>query len=92
MRKDDLKILKFPNSISNLEKKVEAILFAAEEPLDLESIQARMKVKANVPKILESLKNHLKTEHVVNFIEAMSVNPTETEAHFYESNEFPLDF
>ena len=41
---------------------------------------------------LESLKNHLKTEHVVSFIEAMSVNPTETEAHFYESNEFPLDF
>ena len=36
---------------------------------------------------LESLKNHLKTEHVTKFIEAMSVNPTETEAHFYESNE-----
>ena len=34
MKKNDLKILKFPNSIANLERQVEAILFAAEEPLD----------------------------------------------------------
>ena len=38
---------------------------------------------------LKSLENHLKTEHVLNFINAMSENPTETEAHFYESNEIP---
>ena len=49
------KILKFPTSIIEAERQVEAILFAAEEPLDLESIKVRLKVKANVSKILESL-------------------------------------
>ena len=49
------KILKFPTSITEAERQVEAILFAAEEPLDLESIKVRLKVKANVSKILESL-------------------------------------
>ena len=49
------KILKFPTSIIEAERQVEAILFAAEEPLDLESIKVRLKVKANVSRILESL-------------------------------------
>ena len=59
-KKNDLKILKFPNNAAQLERQVEAILFAAEEPLDLESIQTRIKVKANLTKILESLKNQYK--------------------------------
>jgi len=52
MKKNNLKILKFPNSIANLERQVEAILFAAEEPLDEESIQERLKTKTNISKIL----------------------------------------
>ena len=55
-KKKNSKILKFPTNISSVEKQVEAILFAASEPLDLESIQAQLKTKANLPKILESLK------------------------------------
>tara|TARA_B100000029_G_scaffold157547_1_gene152844 strand:+ start:4454 stop:5143 length:690 start_codon:yes stop_codon:yes gene_type:complete len=55
IKKDNLKILKFPNSISSLEKQVEAILFAAEEPLDEESIQEKLKTKANISRILSSL-------------------------------------
>ena len=35
----DSKILKFPTNITEAEKQIEAILFAAEEPLDEESIQ-----------------------------------------------------
>ena len=54
-KKSNLKILKFPTPISELERKVEAILFSAEEPLDAESIQARLKTKVNVVKILETL-------------------------------------
>ena len=54
-KKRDSKILKFPSGINESERQVEAILFAAEEPLDLKSIEERMKIKANVPKILESL-------------------------------------
>jgi segregation and condensation protein B len=53
--KRDSKILKFPSGINESERQVEAVLFAAEEPLDLKSIEERMKIKANVPKILESL-------------------------------------
>ncbi len=55
IKKDNLKIIKFPNSITNLEKQVEAILFAAEEPLDEESIQEKLKTKTNISKVLNSL-------------------------------------
>ena len=63
-KKSEGKILKFPTNITEAERQVEAILFAAEEPLDLESIQKRIKVRANVPKILESLKNQYKSRGV----------------------------
>ena len=54
-KKKDPKIIKFPNNIAQLERQVEAILFAAEEPLDLETIQSRISRKTNILKILESL-------------------------------------
>jgi len=59
-----LNILKFPTNIIEAERQVEAILFAAEEPLDLESIQTRLKAKANVPKILKSLENQYKNRGI----------------------------
>ena len=59
-KKKVLKILKFPTDALEGERQVEAILFAAEEPLDLKSIQTRLDVKANVPKILKSLENQYK--------------------------------
>jgi len=49
------KIIKFPTKVTEAEKQVEAILFAAEEPLDVESIKTRMNTKGNVPDILNSL-------------------------------------
>ena len=55
MKKNDLKIFKFPSGISILEREVEAILFAAEEPLDEESIREKLKTKADISKILYSL-------------------------------------
>jgi len=54
-KKNELKIIKFPTSITQEEKQVEAILFAAEEPLDVESIQEKLKKRINVPKALQSL-------------------------------------
>ena len=59
-----LKILKFPTNITEAERQVEAILFAAEEPLDLESIRARMKVRGDVPKILKSIENQYKNRGI----------------------------
>ena len=54
------KIIKFPVGLSEPERQVEAILFAAEEPLDIESITTRIKTKADVLKILESLEKQYK--------------------------------
>tara|TARA_Y100000590_G_C15739285_1_gene1019686 strand:- start:1028 stop:1717 length:690 start_codon:yes stop_codon:yes gene_type:complete len=54
-KKNNDKIIKFPSNISQAEKQVEAILFAADEPLDAESIQEKIKSRINIPKILESL-------------------------------------
>ena len=54
-KKIESKILRFPTSTVEAERQVEAILFAAEEPLDLKSIQTRLDVKGDVPKILKSL-------------------------------------
>ena len=63
-KKKGLKILKFPTDTLEAERQVEAILFAAEEPLDLKSIQTRLDVKANVPKILQSLENQYKNRGI----------------------------
>ena len=63
-KKKDLKILKFPTNMVEAERQVEAILFAAEEPLDVESIQNRLKLKADVPKILSSLESQYKNRGI----------------------------
>ena len=48
-------IVKFPKSLNKLEKQVEAILFAADEPLDIETIEKRVQNTNNIKKILENL-------------------------------------
>tara|TARA_B100000579_G_C22819654_1_gene849839 strand:+ start:64 stop:756 length:693 start_codon:yes stop_codon:yes gene_type:complete len=53
--KKDSKIINFPRSVSKIERQIEAILFAAEEPLDVQTIESRIKVSTNVKKALENL-------------------------------------
>ena len=48
-------IIDFPASPTKLERQVEAILFAASEPLDLETIEKRVHTTVNLKKILENL-------------------------------------
>jgi segregation and condensation protein B len=48
-------IIKFPKNLNKLEKQVEAILFAADEPLDIETIEKRVKNTSGIKKILENL-------------------------------------
>jgi len=48
-------VVSFPSNISEIEREVEAILFAAAEPLDIESIESRISKKTNVLKVLEKL-------------------------------------
>ena len=48
-------IVKFPKNSNKLERQVEAILFAASEPLDIETIEKRVQSTNNIKKILEKL-------------------------------------
>ena len=48
-------IIDFPRKKSKLEREIEAIIFAAEEPLDIETIEKRVGSTSNVKKILENL-------------------------------------
>ena len=48
-------IIDFPSSPTKIERQVEAILFAASEPLDLETIEKRVRTTTNLKKILENL-------------------------------------
>ena len=57
-------IYNFPNKISKLEKQVEAILFAASEPLDVETIEERVKSTTNINKILEKIQNDYKNRGI----------------------------
>ena len=54
-KKNDSKIIKFPSSISQIEKQVEAILFAAEEPLDIDTIEKRVGSSKDIKKTLLKL-------------------------------------
>ena len=50
-------VLNFPLSLSEGEKEVEAILFAAAEPLDIDTIESKIPKKINVLNILNKLQN-----------------------------------
>ena len=63
-KKTSLKILKFPGNVSELERKVDAILFSAEEPLDIESIEDKLKTKTDIKKILNSLEIQYKNRGI----------------------------
>ncbi|MDB9744696.1 SMC-Scp complex subunit ScpB [Pelagibacteraceae bacterium] len=57
-------ILSFPSSPSKLERQVEAILFAASEPLDIETIEKRIQTNTNIKKILENIKDMYKNRGI----------------------------
>ena len=48
-------IIDFPRKKSKPEREIEAIIFAAEEPLDIETIEKRVGSTSNIKKILENL-------------------------------------
>ena len=57
-------VIKFPSSPSKLERQVEAILFAASEPLDIETIEKRIQTTVNIKKILENIKEIYKNRGI----------------------------
>ena len=50
-------VVKFPKKLNKLERQVEAILFAASEPLDIETIEKRVQSTNNIKKVLEKLES-----------------------------------
>ena len=50
-------IVSFPNVVSEIERQIEAIIFASPVPLDETSIVSKIKKNTNIKKSLENLKN-----------------------------------
>ena len=57
-------IVNFPTSLSEGEKEIEAILFAAAEPLDVSTIEEKVQKRINVPNILNKLQNIYKNRGI----------------------------
>ena len=64
MNKKKNNILKFPDKLLKNERKVEAILFAASEPLDIETISKRIGSEKDIKKILEKIQNDYKNRGI----------------------------
>ena len=50
-------VVNFPGKITDAEREVEAIIFAAAEPLSIETIESKVSKKMDVEKTLDKLKN-----------------------------------
>ena len=48
-------VVKFPLKLTDLEKEIEAIVFAAAEPLDTDTIESKISKKTNITKSLDKL-------------------------------------
>ena len=64
MPKKKNNIIDFPSSPTKLERQIEAILFSASEPLDLETIEKRVQTNINIKKILENIKSLYKSRGI----------------------------
>tara|TARA_Y100000996_G_scaffold372610_1_gene321651 strand:- start:306 stop:1001 length:696 start_codon:yes stop_codon:yes gene_type:complete len=66
MKKDNKEnnIVNFPAKLSDGEREVEAILFAAAEPLDTDTIESKLSKKINTIKILEKLQTIYSTRGI----------------------------
>ena len=62
LKKDN--IVNFPSSLGAGEKEVEAILFAAAEPLDIDTIESKVPKKVNVLNILNKLQDIYKNRGI----------------------------
>ena len=57
-------IVSFPTNLTEGEREVEAILFAAAEPLDVATIESKISKKINILKILEKLQSTYSTRGI----------------------------
>tara|TARA_Y100000389_G_scaffold10277_1_gene9601 strand:+ start:10221 stop:10907 length:687 start_codon:yes stop_codon:yes gene_type:complete len=64
MPKKKNNIINFPSAPSKLERQIEAILFAASEPLDIETIEKRIQTNTSIKKILSNIQKIYKTRGI----------------------------
>jgi len=57
-------VISFPKKKTKLHREVEAIIFAAEEPLDIDTIEKRVGSNNNIRKILENLRDEYSTRGI----------------------------
>ena len=50
--KKDNNVINFPSKLSSIEKEIEGIVFAAAEPLNIETIESKISKKTDVEKVL----------------------------------------
>ena len=64
MKKENNNIVNFPSNLTSGEREVEAILFAAAEPLEISTIESKISKSINVKKILEKLQKLYSTRGI----------------------------
>ena len=57
-------VINFPTKLSSVEKEIEAIVFAAAEPLNIETIEGKISKKTNVEKVLFKLQSDYSTRGI----------------------------
>jgi len=57
-------VVKFPEKIISGEREVEAIIFAAAEPLEIDTIESKVSKKINVSKVLKKIQNEYSTRGI----------------------------
>ena len=62
LKKDN--IVNFPSKLTTIDREVEALVFAAAEPLDIDTIESKISKKVNVLNILEKLQNEYSTRGI----------------------------
>ena len=62
--KNKSNVITFPSGASKIERQVEAILFSASEPLDIETIEKRVQSSSDIAKILEKIKDTYKSRGI----------------------------
>jgi segregation and condensation protein B len=60
----DSVIVKFPKKLTDAEREVEAIVFAALEPLDIDTIESKISKKIDVLKVLKKLQTEYSTRGI----------------------------
>jgi len=57
-------VLNFPSKLSLIEKEIEAIIFAAAEPLDIDTIESKLSKKMNIEKSLQKLQREYESRGI----------------------------